>query len=182
MLDKIGVSEKDAKIISYYMDNPNIPQSEIAKKMKLSQPSINARVQKLMKKGLLNFHVGINFNKNKLFLMRVDFTAANPEAVLKKLERCSFFVNGFVMSGKNNLSVFLVCEDLRKIDEIINTYIRSDSGISDISTNIVVSTAKDFIFRINMQQELHKCDQLSSCDSCDIMNPEPDVKIKDIEK
>lgn len=178
MIEKMGLDEKDAQIISWYMEDPNIPQSEIAKRMRLSQPSVNVRIQKLIKKGLLSFQVGMDFNKSKLFLMRVDFTAKNPNKVLKRLERCSFFVNGFIMSGKNNLSVFLVCEDLRKIDEIINTYIRSDPEISDINANVVVSSAKNFIFGINLEQELHSkfCNELESCEKCKLLK-KSDLKI-----
>ena len=172
MLEKMGIDERDARIISWYADNPSISQSELAKKLKLSQPSVNARIQKLIKKGLLSITTGMKFSTSNLFMMRVDFTATSPEHILEKLRRCSFFVNGLVMSGKNNVSVFLVCDDLRKIDEIINAYIRADPSISDINANVVVSAAKDFVFSINLSQELHQrnCTKLHTCKDCQILN------------
>lgn len=183
MMEKMGIDERDGMILSWYMENPNISQNMIAKRLKLSQPSVNFRIQKLIKRGLLTFHAGMDFNNSKLFLMRVDFTAKSPSSILDKLKKCSFFVNGFIMSGKNNVSVFLVCEDLRKIDEIINSYIRTDSGVSDINTNIIVSTAKDFVFRINLEQEIHEknCRELGTCEKCNILRPKPDVKLKILE-
>jgi len=172
--EKLGIDERDAKIISWYMENPHISQSEISKRLKLSQPSVNVRIQKLIKKGILNFDVGMSFNKSKLFLIRVDLTSKNPNVTLEKLRPCSFFVNGFIMSGKNNVSVFLVNEDLKKIDEIINEYIRSDANVSDINVNVVVSSARDYLFKINLDHELtpKTCYELNKCSECKKLHAE----------
>lgn len=168
LLEKLGIDSRDAKIISWYMENPHISQSEISKRLKLSQPSVNVRVQKLIKKGILKFNVGMDLRKSNLFACRVDFTSKTPNETLEKLKSCSFFVNGFIMSGKNNVSIFLVNEDLKKIDEIINEYIRSDPNISDINVNVIVYSAKDFLFRINMDHELtpKACFELNKCSEC----------------
>jgi DNA-binding Lrp family transcriptional regulator len=168
LYEKLGIDERDAKIITWYMENPHISQSEISKKLKLSQPSVNVRIQKLLKKGILNFEVGMSLNNSSLFLTRVDMTSKNPHETLERLRPCSFFVNGFIMSGKNNLSVFLINEDLKKIDEIINEYIRSDTSVSDINVNVVVSSAKDFLFKINLDHELtpRMCFELNKCKEC----------------
>ncbi|MFH1364328.1 MAG: Lrp/AsnC family transcriptional regulator [Candidatus Aenigmatarchaeota archaeon] len=168
LYEKLGIDERDAKIISWYMEDPFISQSEISKRLKLSQPSINVRIQKLIKKGILKFNVGMDFNSSNLFLTRVDLTSKDPHATLEKLKACSFFVNGFIMSGKNNLSIFIVNEDLRKIDEIINEFIRSDHQVSDINVNVVVSSAKEFIFNMNLSHEAtpKRCFQLNACKDC----------------
>jgi len=171
--EKLGVDNKDIKIISMFIDNPEVSQNEIAEKLQLSQPSINVRVQKLRKRGILNTDVGISFNKTSLFLSRVDFTANNANTILEELKKCPFFVNGFVMSGKNNVSIFLVNEDLRKIDEVINKHVRNNDQISDINVNMVVSTSHDFLFKLNLNKETdekQKCDDPSSCKSCEFLD------------
>ncbi|MFH1978414.1 MAG: Lrp/AsnC family transcriptional regulator [Candidatus Aenigmatarchaeota archaeon] len=168
LADKLGIDEKDSKIISWYMEEPLISQSEISKRLKISQPSVNVRIQKLINRGILKFNVGIEFNKSNLFLTRVDLTSKDPHHTLENLKGCSFFVNGFIMSGKNNLSVFLVNENLKKIDEIINEYIRKDSQVSDINVNVVVSSAKDFVFGVNLNHAAtpKMCLDVNSCKEC----------------
>lgn len=164
----MGLDEKDVKIIGWYMENPLISQQEIAQQLKLSQPSVNSRIQKLMKKGVLNFRAGLEFTKSKLVMVRVDFTAKDAHVMLEKLKRCAFFVNGFVMSGKHNVSVFLVCDDIRKMEDIINEHIRSNQQASDINVNVVVDSARDFLFQIDVKQELQEkgCFQPNACKEC----------------
>jgi Lrp/AsnC family transcriptional regulator, leucine-responsive regulatory protein len=151
----LGLDEKDIKIISYYIENPLISQNDIAEKLGLSQPSVFVRVQKLKKKGLLENQVGINFNKTKLFLTRVDLTSRNPNTLLEDMKGCPFFVNGYIMSGENNVSIMLVHENLKKIDDIINTHIRHLSHVTDIKVNVVVSSAKDTILPLDLSQEIN---------------------------
>lgn len=167
--DKLGLDDKDVVIMSLFMGDPEISQAKIAKQLHISQPSINFRVQRLKKKGVLSFNVGTDFNKSNLFLARVDFTASDANEVLNRLSSCSFFVNGFIMAGKHNVSVFLVHEDLRKIEAIINDHLRSDNQISDINVNIVVSSKKDFLLKMDLSKEFsqERCKNINSCKACE---------------
>jgi len=160
--DKLGLDNKDMKILSLYIDNPNISQNEIATKLKMSQPSINMRIKKLKKKGVLQSYAGIEFNKSGLFLTRVDFTAKNANNILNSLKVCPFFVNGFIMSGRNNVSVFFVSEDLGKTEEIVNKHLRANEEISDINVNIVVKSAKDFVFTPSFVED-KSCGKCATC-------------------
>ncbi|NTV24041.1 MAG: winged helix-turn-helix transcriptional regulator, partial [Nanoarchaeota archaeon] len=69
--EKLGLDEKDVKLISLMMDDPQISQSEIAEKLSLSQPSVFVRLQKLRKKGLIESTFGLSFSKTGLFVSRV---------------------------------------------------------------------------------------------------------------
>ena len=166
--EKLGLDDKDMNILSWYMQAPLLSQQEIARRLQLSQPSVNMRIQKLTARGILSFHAGLNLRTSNLIMFRVDFTAKDAHAVLQNLKNCAFFVNGFIMSGKNNVSVFLVCDDLKQVDAIINEHIRSSPQISDISVNIVVNAAQDFPFKIDLQQELSSkpCFAPGACESC----------------
>src|SRR3989344_1306484 len=152
--DKLDLDDKDIHILSYYMENPMMSQNDIAEKLKLSQPSVFVRIQKLKKKGFLNYNIGIDFNKTNLFLARVDLTAKDPVGLLSEMKKCPFFVNGYVLSGENNISLMLVHEDLKKIDDIVNTHLRNLPGTSNLKMNIVVSSAKDYVFQIDLRREL----------------------------
>ena len=166
--ERLGLDDKDVTIVAMFMGNPSVSQAEIAQKLNISQPSVNFRVQRLKKKGSLTFSVGTDFNKSSLFLARVDFTASDANEVLNRLNQCSFFVNGFIMSGKHNVSIFLVHENLRKIETIINDHLRSDPTISDINVNIVVSSQRDFLLKMDLNKEFSQdiCKNLNSCKVC----------------
>ena len=163
--ERLDLDDKDIKILSWFMEDPYISQLEIAKRLKLSQPSINIRIKKLKEKGVLNINTGINFNKTNLFLVRVDFTANKGGQILERIKNCSFFVNGYVTSGKNNISIYLLADDLKKIDEIINLHIRSKEDANNISSTVIVSSIKDLILNLNLKPEIKKnnCLNLGNC-------------------
>lgn len=166
--EKLGIDEKDVMILSWCIENPSISQSEIAERLKLSQPSVNARIQKLRKKGVLNTHVGMDYNKTNLILTRVDFVCEDGNACLSRLRQCPFFVNGFILTGKPNVSVMFAHENLKKINEIIDEQLRTDTTIRDIEVNVVVSTSHDYLLRMNVIKELTRkeCSNPQSCRSC----------------
>ena len=48
--ERLNLDERDLKIVSWFMEDPYISQIDIAKRLKLSQPSINNRINKLREK------------------------------------------------------------------------------------------------------------------------------------
>ncbi len=169
MFDKLNLDDKDMKILSFFMDNPFMSQSEIASKLNLSQPSINYRIQKLKEKGILNISAGVDFSKTGLVLARVDFTAKNSKKVFDALKNCAFFVHGFVLSGKNNVSVYFVNESLEKIEEIVADNLRSNQDVSDINVNVVVNSVNQFLFKLPLEPHKHqaKCFKPNACATCE---------------
>ena len=168
--EKLGIDDKDSTIMSLIMSHPDISQSEIAQMVKMSQPSVNARVHKLMEKGILARSIGIDFTKANVYLARVDFTAAHAESILNELKHCSFFVNGFIMSGKHNASIMVVGYSLRKIETIIDKNLRTRQDIKDIVMSVVVSASKPFVCEIDLDKEQQEeCQDASSCDDCKML-------------
>lgn len=169
--DKLRIDEKDTTLLTLVMEDPSISQHELASRLKLSQPSINARLHKLRDKGVLVHTAGIDAKRSELALVRVDFTCADAERLLAVLEGCSFFVNGFVMSGTRNVSVFLIGEDLRKVEHIVNRYLRSNPKVSGIELSVVVSTAKEFVCSVDLAKEhTEACSDPDSCKDCTIIH------------
>jgi Lrp/AsnC family transcriptional regulator, leucine-responsive regulatory protein len=167
----LNIDDKDAMIIQLYMDDPDVSQKVIADKLKLSQPSVFVRVQKLKTKGLIYTRTGINFSKTKLFMARIDLTSKDPNGLLNEVKKCPYFVNGFIVSGENNVSVMLAHESLQKIDEIVNKHMRSKDNVSNVKLNIIVSTAKDYLFQMNLNlNEDKNCLNNENCDDCDRIN------------
>ena len=178
--ESLNLDQKDMKIVSWVMANPFISQNEIAETLNLSQPSVNARLKKLKQSGVLHIDAGMNLKGSKLVLVRVDFTAKNSEMVFKRMKLCPFFVNGFSMAGKNNVSLFLVHENLQKIDEIVTDNLRNDHDISDISINVVVNAVNDFLFKVNLEQEIKDpkhCYKPNACETCDVTHTTEKIKV-----
>lgn len=167
--EKLNIDEKDEKIASLLMEDPYMSQYEIAKIIGLSQPSIAVRINKLKQRGIIAFNVGINFSKTNFFVARVDFTAKNASDILKTLKECPYFINGYIISGKNNVSAMFIHHDLVKIENIISQHLRSNQSISEINTSLIVSSARDLIFSVDISgKNMSKACKMKECIDCHI--------------
>ncbi|MFO7711373.1 MAG: Lrp/AsnC family transcriptional regulator [Candidatus Woesearchaeota archaeon] len=156
---KLGLDQRDYTIISLLQENPRISQEEIARKIKLSQPSVGARIKKLSEKGIITLVNGVNFKVVDLFLAKVDVYASDTKAVLEEFEGCPYFINGLVISGRYNLCLLFVSTDLKCLEGIVNTHLRDNSNVRDVEMNIVISTAKDLILPLNFSGQSPKCNR-----------------------
>ena len=165
--EKLGLDDRDNTILSLVQKNPNIPQEEIAKKIKLSQPSVGARIKKLKQKGILHAVNGVNFRIVDLSLAKIDVNATDTTAIINEFKDCPFFVNALITSGRHNISLLFMATDLKRLEGIVNYHLRGNPKIKDIELNIVISTAKDFVLPLNIDYENKRqtdCDQ--ECRDC----------------
>ena len=151
--EKLGLDDRDNTILSLLQKNPQISQDEIAKKIKLSQPSVGARIKKLHDKGILYNINGINFRVVDLALAKVDVNATDTAAVISEFKDCPFFLNALITSGKYNLCLLFTATDLKRMEGIVNYHLRGNPKVKDIQMNIVISTAKDFVIPMNIDYE-----------------------------
>ena len=105
---KIKPDDKDRVIIDLFNRKPDISQAEIASKLHLSQPSVALRIKKLKEMGLIEQIIGINPLKVGLYMVKVEVSTNNPDKFLDIYRDCPFFLNGFTVSGKNNLSLIFI--------------------------------------------------------------------------
>ena len=122
--EKLGLDDRDNIIMSLIQKDPNISQEEIAKKIKLSQPSVGARLKRLKEKGILYNINGINFKVVDLHLAKIDVQATDTVAIIKEFEDCPFFLNALVTSGTHNLCLFFMATNLRRLEGIVNHHLR----------------------------------------------------------
>jgi DNA-binding Lrp family transcriptional regulator len=142
--------------------NPNLSQEEIAKKIKLSQPSVGARIRRLQEKGIMQNVNGVNFKVVDLRIAKVEVNATDPSSVLKDFENCPFFINALITSGRHNLCLLFTATDLKTIEGVVNHHLRGNPKVKDVEMNIVISTAKDFVLPLNVDYENKKqveCEQ-----------------------
>ena len=146
----IELDEKDRKILTLFHDNQEISQDEIAKKIKLSQPSVAVRIKKLKEKGIIEQIIGVNLNKVGIYVATAMVRTTNTTKILNMFRNCPFFLNGFVMSGEKNLMLLFVGEDLASLESIIDERLRPDKDVQSADFNIVISSIKDFIIPIKI--------------------------------
>ncbi len=147
------LDDKDKKIISLLNDEQDLSQEEIAKIIKLSQPSVAMRIKKLKKKGIIEHITGTNINKVGLYLAKVMVRTTNTTKILNMFRNCPFFLNGFVISGSDNLMLLFAGEDLASLESIIDCRIRPDKDVQSADFNIIISSIKDFIIPIKIVEQ-----------------------------
>ena len=164
MNEKLGLDDRDNVILSMIQNNPGVSQEEIARKIKLSQPSVGARIKKLQQKGILYNINGVNFKVVDLSLAKVDVNSTDTAAIINEFKDCPFFLNALITSGKHNLCLFFMATDLKRLEGIVNHHLRGNALVKEIEMNIVISTAKDFVLPLNIDYENKK--QLSCNQEC----------------
>lgn len=162
--EKLGLDDRDNTILSLIQKNPDISQEEVAKKIKLSQPSVGARIRKLEEKGILCNMNGVNFRVVDLKLAKVDVSATDTTAIINEFKDCPFFINALITSGTHNLCLFFMSTDLKRLEGIVNCHLRGNPKVKDIVMNIVISTAKDLVLPLNIDYENRA--QLECCQDC----------------
>ena len=164
--EKLGLDEKDRKIISLLEENPQMSQSDIAKEVNLSQPSVGVRIRKLADKGAIHYLVGMNFRTVGLNLAKVDVTARNTPRLLEIFDGCPFFLNGLITSGERNLCMFFMGEDVATLEAIVDRHLRSNPLVTDVNFDVVVSPIKDFVFPVHLDIDKKACEIEVNCEEC----------------
>lgn len=165
--EKLNLDERDNTIIQMLNKNPHTPQEEIAKVLKLSQPSVWARIRNLKQKGIINHIVGVDFKTVDLHLAKVDVSATDTQSIINEFNDCPYFINALITSGKFNLCLFFTGSDLKSIEGIVNHHLRGNSKVKDIELNIIIGAAKNFVMPLNIyDKNKHQKDCKQDCKKC----------------
>jgi len=147
------IDEVDRKIFSLLTTNPEVSQSEISEFLKISQPAVSARIRKLKDEGIITHFVGIDLRKSGLFLAKADIETKESQRILDFFKACPLYANGLVTSGKRNLCLFLLGENMRSIAACIDKHIRGNPDIIDLELNFVIAPTNDIILPVTMEKE-----------------------------
>lgn len=169
MNQNIVFDSKDKEIISLLNANPKLSQEKIAEEIHLSQPSVAVRIRKLIEKGFINHFIGMNPSKLGLYIAKIEITTRNPSKILEMFSECPFFINGFTVSGKNNLCLLFIAENISSLESIVDMHLRTDIDVLNIDFNIIISSNKDFITPIKLNIKKGKktpCGIEEKCGKC----------------
>lgn len=147
--EKLGIDERDKTILDIVGKNPYISQKEIGNEVKLSQPSVGARIQKLKEKGILSVISGVDFKRVDLFLAKVEVSADDTDAVMDSFEMCPFFINGLVLSGAHNLCIFLAAPSIMELEEVVNYHLRTHEKVKEARMDLVIKPRKSFVLPVS---------------------------------
>lgn len=161
------LDDKDRKIISIFEGNPDISQSEIAQQVGLSQPTVGARIQKLRQSGAIAASVGMDLKKVGLNLAKVDLTTKSSNDIINQFKNCPYFLNGLIVSGRENLCLFFAAEDIATIEAIVDRHLRGNPLASNVDLGIIVSPVSEMIVPVKMALEkLEKAHCGFDCKEC----------------
>ncbi len=162
------LDEKDKMILEVLEENPEMSQNEIAKIVGLSQPSVGARIKKMKELGIINHAYGINLKNPGLYILKVDIKCRQPRELLRLFEDCPFFLNGFIVAGNRNLTMFFIGEDLSTLEAIVDQHIRPSPDVYDIDVGIVVRAERDTIIPMKIHiKRIGTPSCGSNCEECD---------------
>jgi len=121
----------DKKILLLLSQDPEISQIHIGECLGISQPAVSARIQKLKETGVLTYLIGADVKRAQLFLAKIDIVTANTEHVLNLLNKCPLYLNSFLTSGRYNLTILFIGENIRSIMSCVDSYLRPDPIIKE---------------------------------------------------
>ncbi len=161
------IDDVDKKILSILYQDPKVSHTELSKQLKISQPAVSARMHKLEKEGVLTHVVGTDIKKTTVFLAKLDISTDNVEEIMKFLDACPLYFNSFLTSGRFNMTVFLIGENIRSIMACVDSHWRKSLPVKDLEFDLIVAPARSLIVPIkpNMEKKsINSCG--ADCSKC----------------
>lgn len=162
------LDRRDLEILGVYCENPRLSQEEVARKLRVSQPSVALRLKKLRSSGLMVEQVGVDPFKAGLYLAKLDITTTNASKILRMFRGCPYFVNGFITSGRSNLCVFFAAEDISTLEAIVDNHLRTNPEVQSIEFNIVIGAARPVAVPVRLCRgaDTPPCETALVCREC----------------
>ncbi len=130
---EIRLSERDLEIIGHLSENPRIPLTELARKMRITHTAVRKRISKLIKRGVMKYRISLNFDemgfKIAVMLLEVD-TIENLRRIARRFKGCPRLIHLFQGRGSLNLIAIMFAEDEGVLESITGTcMIRTSEGV-----------------------------------------------------
>jgi DNA-binding Lrp family transcriptional regulator len=149
----LDVDATDKKIIELIQKNPEITHSEIADKVRKSQPAIGARIIKLKRKHLLTQQIGAEFKELDIKLARIDVSVKNVDDLWESYSKCPYILNVFKSTGEFNVVIEIAAPDVKTIDTFVDSCLRSNPDVSGIKVNFIIDSLNPYIIPLSFEIE-----------------------------
>jgi DNA-binding Lrp family transcriptional regulator len=168
MIVKPTFDAKDRTILTMFSLDPYVSQDRIASEVELTQPSVAVRIRKLKDAGALEMQAGVDPFRLGLQTAKVDVTTSDPGKVIELFSDCPYFMNGLIISGKNNLSLFFVAENISTLESIVDGHLRRMPEVQQVDFNIVISSAKKMVMPVDLVWKgKEPCEAHGTCLKCE---------------
>ena len=143
------LDELDLKILNEIQQDNRISNSELARRIKLSQPATHTRIKRLETLGVIRQHVSL-LNREALGLDIVCFfhvrLQAHTEAALiefeKKVQTLTPVLECYYLTGEFDYILKAVFRDRQELADFVRTSLTTLSNIVQITTSVVFSEVK----------------------------------------
>ncbi len=147
------IDNVDRKILKLLSQDSEIPQIDLAKRLGISQPAVSSRINKLKKTGALTYLIGVDVKKAQLFLAKIDVVTNDVDHLLDSIDECPYYLNSFLTSGRHNLTILLVGENVRSLVSCVDSHIRSNPLVKEMEFNVILTPIRSFIVPIEFHPE-----------------------------
>jgi DNA-binding Lrp family transcriptional regulator len=161
-----ALDEIDRNIIKVVQKQPTITQTDIAKKVERSQPTVGMRVDRLEDMGVLQFQAGVNLKRADLFIAQVEIETNHTEKILDLVKNCPIMVNAFRLSGPKNINIILVSRKIAHLDKVVNHHFRNNPLVKSATMNLITDFLEDLVMPMDLDFEECNCDLKEECIKC----------------
>lgn len=141
----IELDPTDQKLISLLRSNARIPVVEIAKQLRVSRATVQNRISKLEKTGvILSYTVNLNsdVNKNTIrAIMNIKVEGKNEFKIAQSLKGYPSIVALHFTNGRWDIIAEIHTDTLESFNKILNS-IRVTDGITTTETCLLLETYK----------------------------------------
>ena len=164
---RLRLDEIDRKILACLQENPSASQSEIAKRVGISQPAVGMRIKKLMKMKILEKRMGIPAYRFNLRLAMIGVKTRDPDALMKKFERCPRLVFMAKAMGAHQLILHFIGSCDRTLQNLIEERLSNDSNVIDFDVSLADTPDSTILIPLKIPTELHEISPCGAdCSKC----------------
>jgi len=139
----------DRALLNEIQQDSRISNSELARRIKLSQPATHARLKRLEKLGVVRQHVSL-LDRDKLGLdlicfFQVRLEAHSEQALLRFEEEVKAFpevLECHYLTGQFDYLLKAVFENRRALEQFERQHLRALSDVAQITTSVALSEIK----------------------------------------
>src|SRR2546426_2566686 len=157
------LDDVDARILGILVEDGRRSFREVARRVGITTPTVQARVKRMMAEGLIRkispiFDVS-KFKQGLVFHLYLRVNPAEIENIADKLEKNPEVCGIYLTTGENNLTLRVAVESLEQLQRFTET-LSNDFGVKQNSSQMIVKIFKDdqpVLIRPGMGVEL-KCE------------------------
>lgn len=142
MKAKNNLDEVNRFIISEMIKDGRVTYTKLAKDIGVTPAAVKERIDRLIKNNIIRPSLLVNLHE--LFpvgaAIGIEADQDTVDRLIKKLHNSPSVLRLMRTSGNHNLILSMVAEDFAHLENLINSQIRSESGIKHVEVNIANSS------------------------------------------